>query len=977
LEFFQADRERELQVYYQASNQPMSKLPATALFHSEPGTNSSPGLRLDYFEGNWMRLPDFNALKPLRSVIVTNLQIPEPNTGTNFALRFTGSLRIPVGGDYQFTLVSDDGSRLSFDERPWRITSLGQGVLPVPQIISAAQLSDESANWRYSEVAGKIQAVGFSEGVCAFDLVDDSGALRVEVKMADNQLLSLLDNSHARLRGVCFGGRKTGGPLLATDLRMQSLDDVEIFQLPAAKWRAYPSSSIAALKQSEPSSQVVKTYGIVREVVEGESAMIEDADAKICVQTRAAVADWKGQKLMAIGALNKSGSNLVLRALAAQLVNSDGALQAAFMPIGDIRTLPTQELDRGRRVKVRGVVVSAWNSYMLTVHDGDFGISCWAEEPLAPLDTGDYVEVEGMVRSGAFGPNLGNIQVRVIGRSQLPPPLTPPWGQIINGSLDHQWVEAEGVVHKVEGRTLTLEMVGGRIGIEVVRGDEKEINRLQDAIVRVRGVVVPIYNNQRQIEGAKLRVSSPLYIQVEESPKADPFIAPEKTFVELTRFDPGSANPFYRVKVSGQVIYAEEGEGYLMDGKQGLRFLPKLPVKTRPGDFVELVGFPELGGIVPVLREALVRINGHGELAVPKRVTVEELFSGKHESTRVQVDAVVVSSTQNQQERTLDLKFSGRFVTARLRGGQAVALDAPVGGLVRVTGTCVGRVAREGGKTDGCDLLVNYATDVTVLKRPPWWTSGRIMVLAGILASVLLAALAWIYLLHRKVDQRTADLGREMRQRKEAELLRAAEQERSRIARDLHDDLGSSLTEISLLAGLGFNHTTDHAANERFGEIAGKSRALVNNLDAIVWAADPEEDVMESFADYLTSHARVFLESSGLACRFKVPIDLPAMKLGGRVRHDLFLAVKETLNNVVRHAQATEVEFGLQLAGSNLELIVADNGRGFDPQDVSRGNGLNNLRSRLAGIGGLCLVDSRPGQGTRVKLSLDLKTAPL
>jgi signal transduction histidine kinase len=216
-----------------------------------------------------------------------------------------------------------------------------------------------------------------------------------------------------------------------------------------------------------------------------------------------------------------------------------------------------------------------------------------------------------------------------------------------------------------------------------------------------------------------------------------------------------------------------------------------------------------------------------------------------------------------------------------------------------------------------------------------------------------------------------------MRQRKEAELQRAAEQERSRIARDLHDDLGSSLTEISLLAGLGFNHTTNDAANERFGEIAGKSRALVNNLDAIVWAADPDEDVMESFADYLTSHARVFLESSGLACRFKVPIDLPPMKLGGRVRHDLFLAVKETLNNVVRHAQATEVEFGLQLAGSKLELIIADNGRGFDPQDVNRGNGLTNLRSRLAGIGGECLVESDPGKGTRVKLSLDLKTAPL
>lgn len=214
-----------------------------------------------------------------------------------------------------------------------------------------------------------------------------------------------------------------------------------------------------------------------------------------------------------------------------------------------------------------------------------------------------------------------------------------------------------------------------------------------------------------------------------------------------------------------------------------------------------------------------------------------------------------------------------------------------------------------------------------------------------------------------------------MRQRKEAELQRAAEQERSRIARDLHDDLGSSLTEISLLAGLGQSQMELAATRERFDEIAGKSRSLVNSLDAIVWAADPEEDAMEPFADYLAGHARVFLESSGLACRFKVPIDFPPVKLGGRVRHDLFLAVKETLNNVVRHAQATEVEFGLHLNGSRLEILIADNGRGFDPQVVARGNGLANLRERLAGLGGTCSIESTPGKGSRVKLSLDLKSS--
>ena len=976
LEYFQGQRDLGLEVFFQPPDSPRQRIPAEQLFHSADGTNFLPGVRVDYYEGGWARLPNFQRLTPVRSGVVTNLAIFEPNSGTRFALRFSGYLRLPADGEYRFFLASDDGSRLSFDQRPWSITVLSDGEMPAAQVLLPGQRLNAADLWRWSEVTGEVRFAGASEGVGAFDLVSDAGQVRVELASVENWWPELLAGARVRARGVVAGLGKSGGPWLAGEMHVASAREVRIEQLPAQTWRRFASDSVAALHTITPGRGLVKVTGVAREGVAGVSAVVEDATGRVRVQTSAASADWNGAALQALGVVRGSGSELFLEAQAVELLASNGLPRAAITPIGDIRSMPAELLERGHRLKIRGVVTTDWSTFAVAVHDGDYGISCWADEGLAPLQMGDYVEVEGTTRAGAFGPNLGSIRVRVLGRAALPHPLTPSWDRLINGSLDQQWVEVEGVVQRSEGRTLTLEMVGGRIGIELVRGDPDEVAGLLNAIVRVRGAVAPIYNAQRQIEGVKLRVSSPLYIQVEKPATTDPFAAPEKTFEELTRFDPGGANPFYRVKVLGQVIHAAGLEGHLMDGRRGLRFLLKAETKVKSGDFVEVVGFPELGGIVPVLREALVRTNGHAELATPKRVSPDELFSGKYEATRVQLDALVVGSTQNQQERTLDLKFAGRFVTARLQGGQSVALDAPVGSVVRVTGTCVARGWRESGMIEACDLLVNYVTDVNVLARPPWWTVGRIMVLVGIMASVLLAAMAWIYLLHRKVEQRTAELNREMSQRKEAELQRAAEQERSRIARDLHDDLGSSLTEISLLAGLGLNHATAEAANERFGEIAGKSRSLVNNLDAIVWAADPEEDAMDSFADYLAGHARVFLESSGLACRFKMPIDFPPVKLGGRVRHDLFLAVKETLNNVVCHAQAKEVEFGIHLNGSRLELLIADDGRGFDAQDVTRGNGLANLRERLAGLGGNCLVESSPGGGTRVRLSLDLESSP-
>ena len=141
----------------------------------------------------------------------------------------------------------------------------------------------------------------------------------------------------------------------------------------------------------------------------------------------------------------------------------------------------------------------------------------------------------------------------------------------------------------------------------------------------------------------------------------------------------------------------------------------------------------------------------------------------------------------------------------------------------------------------------------------------------------------------------------------------------------------------------------------------------------IVWAADPEEDEIQSFADYLSGFAREFLMASGLVCRFKIPIEFPPLTVDGRIRHGLLLAVKETLNNVVRHARANEVEFGLNVVGNQIEISIEDDGHGFDFATVMRGNGLNNLQERLAGLGGTCKITSQAGAGTMVKLHLPLQ----
>jgi signal transduction histidine kinase len=153
-------------------------------------------------------------------------------------------------------------------------------------------------------------------------------------------------------------------------------------------------------------------------------------------------------------------------------------------------------------------------------------------------------------------------------------------------------------------------------------------------------------------------------------------------------------------------------------------------------------------------------------------------------------------------------------------------------------------------------------------------------------------------------------------------------------------------------------------------------------MDEIVWAVNPQHDTLDSLASYLGSFTQDFLASTGVRCRLDVPLQLPNWRLDAEVRHNLFLAVKESLSNALRHAQATEVRVSLAVGERAFVIVVEDDGRGI-PVDLANGekgrsanrDGLPNMRQRLAQIGGRCDFSSRPGGGTRVEFHVVLKPA--
>jgi ligand-binding sensor domain-containing protein/signal transduction histidine kinase len=210
------------------------------------------------------------------------------------------------------------------------------------------------------------------------------------------------------------------------------------------------------------------------------------------------------------------------------------------------------------------------------------------------------------------------------------------------------------------------------------------------------------------------------------------------------------------------------------------------------------------------------------------------------------------------------------------------------------------------------------------------------------------------------------------------ERQRVLERERTRIAKDIHDDLGASLTQITMLSQTAAKELEHpEKAAQHLNQIFGAARASTHALDEIVWAVNPKHDSLDSMATYLVKFAQQFLGPSGVRCRLEMPLEFPSWLLTAEVRHNLFLAYKEALNNVVKHAAAAEVRISLELHASSFSLCVADDGRGFDLQsripeklqDAERlggGNGLTNMRRRLEEIGGSFEIETSPAKGTKV-----------
>lgn len=676
--------------------------------------------------------------------------------------------------------------------------------------------------------------------------------------------------------------------------------------------------------------------------------------------------------------------------------------------VAAVRSLPPEQADQGLPVELTATVThvdTVW--HLLFVQDATGGVFV---QPYRPNETpplavrpGDRVRIRARTTGSDFAPYLVRPSIERLGEGSHPEAPSYEVSELFTGRMDSQFLHTEGTVVEayLDRSHLMMTLVDGMAEISVrVPYVFSVPDRLVGSRVQVRGVAGTLLNEQDQLRGIYVAVSSLDELSVLEPGIEDPFELPVRSIRQILTFDV-DRGLHDRVRVEGRITYAgNDSRLFIQDATGGVevrgRNLGRFDVGTR----VEILAFPEPSERAPILHHAQVRSLAESVPLAPRPIAAAEVDSGRFSGYLVSLEGRLENRSSPARTGDLLVRTGNQLLHAHLSGsGFEDSYEGPrEGSRIRLTGVLSVPEPKlfEDEERGAFRLYLRSPADVTVLEGPSWWTAERALGLAGGLGTLLLLGIGWIYALRRRVREKTATIREKMEVESElrAKAQRAAEA-REEMMTHLHHEIRSPLSSVIGFADLLMDRVREsHRGHLR--HIQTSARRIVNLAERMLNFARLEAGELElkpssiDVADVVAEAAHTLMPQAR-ENDVDFSVDRPVGELEGRM-DPTFLAqiVQNITGNAIKYTTdgCVEVRVGTGPDDGQVRIEVTDTGPGMTTREIEsvfepfeqgtggkksgEGVGLGlHITARVVDLmGGRIDLDSALGEGTRFEIVL-------
>ena len=681
---------------------------------------------------------------------------------------------------------------------------------------------------------------------------------------------------------------------------------------------------------------------------------------------------------------------------------SDTAARKEVVPISSVMADPPGDVRRP--VRVRGVVTWRHGAGMI-VQDDSAGIwievtdakrlGYWEGEPDPPADVreGTEVEIDGWSNRGGYAPNILPAQMRVLGVRPQPDPRPYDRDRFFQGVDDCLRVTVRGVVQGYRDdydRWIVLVSEGTKrftVAIEKsLLGSPPET--LVDGVIRATGVATAQFNTRGQFLAPRLNVTDGDGLVIDQPPGGPPFESPRVSLRAIATYRPQLADG-HRLCTQGVVTYAVPGRFlYLQEGCVGVRVETTSPERFEPGDVVEVAGFVDGVGYVASLVEAMVRKLAREAPPDPTPIQPAAITQinavaaarftladpGDYYGCLVTFPARVVDvqTTNGGGEVLLEADDTGVsavanvLVFAGLRGLDPGS-DVKVTGIVQPEPTADNDSMKEWHSANDrrMQIVLRATSDIEVVRPPSWWTPRRLAAALAGVAGLAAFAAGWVVLLRRQVARQLSLIESQLQ-------VEAASEERQRIAQEFHDTLEQDLAGIALRMDAAAGRTQDPRARAELEQQRALFEKLREETHDFLWdLRDPQRNdgsLQESLAAQVAYQRSLTSVPVMLHLDPDVPRRVPSL-----VQYHLLRIARQAVSNALEHADPSRIDLWLRGGSGGIVLEVVDDGRGFDVttgESLEGHFGIRGMRERSRRMGGVIAIESRPGEGTTVRMQV-------